>query len=257
MESSYDCQSLRAEVGSLRGESRVVLDDVSFHVGKGEFVSIMGRSGVGKTTLLRILAGLHVPSPGSAVSFAGKPVAGPPEGVSLVFQDYTSSLLPWRSVARNVELPLEDRLSKSERHSRVAEALEMVGLADRADARPFELSGGMQQRVQIARALASQPAALLMDEPFGALDALTKSDLEDQLLEIFATTGTTVIFVTHDIEEAVYLSDRVLVLDGSPASIEAEIMVDCARPRKQLQTRESAEFLTARQRVHEVIFGNR
>ena len=115
MESSYDCQSLRAEVGSLRGESRVVLDDVSFHVGKGEFVSIMGRSGVGKTTLLRILAGLHVPSPGSAVSFAGKPVGGPPEGVSLVFQDYTSSLLPWRSVARNVELPLEDRLSKSER----------------------------------------------------------------------------------------------------------------------------------------------
>ena len=257
MESSYDCQSLRAEVGSLRGESRVVLDDVSFHVGKGEFVSIMGRSGVGKTTLLRILAGLHVPSPGSAVSFAGKPVAGPPEGVSLVFQDYTSSLLPWRSVARNVELPLEDRLSKSERQTRVAEALEMVGLADRADARPFELSGGMQQRVQIARALASRPAALLMDEPFGALDALTKSDLEDQLLEIFATTGTTVIFVTHDIEEAVYLSDRVLVLDGSPASIEAEIIVDCVRPRKQLQTRESAEFLTARQRVHEVIFGNR
>ncbi len=257
MESSYDCQSLRAEVGSLRGESRVVLDDVSFHVGKGEFVSIMGRSGVGKTTLLRILAGLHVPSPGSAVSFAGKPVAGPPEGVSLVFQDYTSSLLPWRSVARNVELPLEDRLSKSERQTRVAEALEMVGLADRADARPFELSGGMQQRVQIARALASQPAALLMDEPFGALDALTKSDLEDQLLEIFAVTGTTVVFVTHDIEEAVYLSDRVLVLDGSPASIEAEIIVDCVRPRKQLQTRESAEFLTARQRVHEVIFGNR
>ncbi len=257
MESSYDCQSLRAEVGSLRGESRVVLDDVSFHVGKGEFVSIMGRSGVGKTTLLRILAGLHEPSPGSAVSFAGKPVAGPPEGVSLVFQDYTSSLLPWRSVARNVELPLEDRLSKSERQTRVAEALEMVGLADRADARPFELSGGMQQRVQIARALASRPAALLMDEPFGALDALTKSDLEDQLLEIFATTGTTVIFVTHDIEEAVYLSDRVLVLDGSPASIEAEIIVDCVRPRKQLQTRESAEFLTARQRVHEVIFGNR
>ena len=257
MESSYDCQSLRAEVGSLRGESRVVLDDVSFHVAKGEFVSIMGRSGVGKTTLLRILAGLHVPSPGSAVSFAGKPVAGPPEGVSLVFQDYTSSLLPWRSVARNVELPLEDRLSKSDRQTRVAEALEMVGLADRADARPFELSGGMQQRVQIARALASQPAALLMDEPFGALDALTKSDLEDQLLEIFATTGTTVVFVTHDIEEAVYLSDRVLVLDGSPASIEAEIIVDCVRPRKQLQTRESAEFLTARQRVHEVIFGNR
>jgi len=190
------------------------------------------------------------------VRFDGQPVTSPPDGVSLVFQDYTSSLLPWRTVARNVELPLEGRLEKAERDARIAETLEMVGLADRANDRPFQLSGGMQQRVQLARALASHPAALLMDEPFGALDALTKAELEDHLLEIFATTGTTVVFVTHDIEEAVYLSDRVLVLDGTPARIEVEITVECPRPRTQIQTRESAEFLEARHRVHEVIFGN-
>ncbi len=215
----------------------------------------MGRSGVGKTTLLRTLAGLHEASAGSVVRFDGQPVSGPPDGVSLVFQDYTSSLLPWRTVAKNVELPLEGRLPTEERRSRVAEALKMVGLADRSDAQPHELSGGMQQRVQIARALASQPAALLMDEPFGALDALTKADLEDQLLEIFAATGTTVVFVTHDIEEAVYLSDRVLVLDGTPAKIVAEIPVESPRPRTQMLTRESSEFLEARHQVHEVIFG--
>jgi len=243
-------------VGTRRdGARRLVLDGVSFEVGIGEFVSIMGRSGIGKSTLLRVLAGLHEPSPDSVVKFDGRPIEGPPEGVSLVFQDYTSSLLPWRTVARNVELPLEAHLEKSGRQSRVLEALELVGLADRADDKPFELSGGMQQRVQLARALASRPAALLMDEPFGALDALTKAELEDQLLDIFNATNTTVVFVTHDIEEAVYLSDRVLVLDGVPARIAAEISVECERPRTQISTRESSEFLAARHRVHEVIFG--
>ena len=257
MKPSYECRNLRADVGSNRGLRRLVLDDVSFTVAPGEFVSIMGRSGVGKTTLLRILAGLHEPSAGSVLRFDGESVSGPPEGVSLVFQDYTSSLLPWRTVAKNVALPLEGRLPAAERRSRVSEALELVGLADRADAQPFELSGGMQQRVQLARALASRPAALLMDEPFGALDALTKADLEDQLLQIFAATGTTVVFVTHDIDEAVYLSDRVLVLDGAPARIVEDIPVSSPRPRTQMLTRESSEFLTARHRVHEVIFGTK
>lgn len=247
---------MSAAVG-VPGAARTVLDDVSFQVAKGEFVSIMGRSGVGKTTLLRVLAGLQQPAPGSLVAFEGRNVDGPPDGVSLVFQDYTSALLPWRTVAANVGLPLEATLSKAERNDRVAATLEMVGLADRANDRPPQLSGGMQQRVQLARALASRPAALLMDEPFGALDALTKSDLEDELLALVAATATTVVFVTHDIDEAVYLSDRVLVLGGEPAQLAADVAVDCPRPRTQIGTRESAEFLAARSRVHEVIFGTR
>ena len=232
------------------------LDNVSIDFEDGLLYALLGPSGSGKTTLLRVLAGLHEPSADSVVRFGGNAVVGPPESVSLVFQDYSSSLLPWRSVARNVELPLEGRVPKADRQARVAEALNLVGLADRSDAQPFELSGGMQQRVQLARALVPRPRALLMDEPFGALDALTKADLEDQLLEIFAATGTTVVFVTHDIEEAIYLSDRVLVLDGTPARIVAEIPVESPRPRTQLHTHASPAFLEARQQLHEVIFGS-
>lgn len=250
MVSSFVCRDLRASVGT-----RCVLDSVSFDVGRGEFVSVMGRSGVGKTTLLRVLAGLLGPESGS-VKLDGTEVVGPPDRISLVFQDYSRSLLPWRTIARNVELPLERRLPKRERRQRVVEALEMVGLAGRANDRPFELSGGMQQRVQLARALVSKPSVVLMDEPFGALDALTKSSLEDQLLELVASTATTVVFVTHDIDEAVYLSDRILVLDGAPASIRAEVKIDSARPRSQLETRSSPEFLAARRLVHEAIFGS-
>lgn len=253
---SFECRTLSAEVGSRDGV-RSVLHDVSLDVATGEFVSIMGRSGVGKTTLLRVLAGLLTPAPDSTVRFEGRDVVGPPEGLSLVFQDYSSALLPWRTVAANVELPLEQNLPKTERRRRVAATLEMVGLADRANDRPPQLSGGMQQRVQLARALASRPAALLMDEPFGALDALTKSDLEDELLRLVAGTATTVVFVTHDIDEAVYLSDRVVVLGGEPADVVADIAVECPRPREQIRTRESAHFLAARSRVHEVIFGTR
>ncbi len=251
---SFECRAVEV---SAHEANRTILADVSFAVAEGEFVSIMGRSGVGKTTLLRVLGGLQQAAPASVVRFEGRPVDGPPDGVSLVFQDYTSALLPWRTVAANVELPLEGHLPKAERAERVAETLELVGLGDRANDRPSQLSGGMQQRVQLARALASRPAVLLMDEPFGALDALTKSDLEDELLSLVETTSMSVVFVTHDIDEAVYLSDRVLVLAGEPGQVAAEIVVGCPRPRTQVRTRESAAFLAARSRVHEVIFGTR
>lgn len=233
-------------------EANVILRGVSFEVGEGEFLSIMGRSGSGKTTLLRVLAGLLSPASGS-VAFRGHSVQGPPEGVVMVFQNYASSLLPWRTVERNVALGLEDRLPKHQRRRRVEEALEMVGLAGDAGAYPWQLSGGMQQRVQLARALAMRPAVLLMDEPFGSLDALTKAALEDELLQVHAETGATVVFVTHDLDEAVYLSDRVLVIGGNPATVRADVEVNCARPRDQLATRESEQFLKARHTLHGVL----
>jgi NitT/TauT family transport system ATP-binding protein len=187
------------------------------------------------------------------VVFHGTPVTGPPEGVVFVFQNYAASLLPWRTIERNVALGLEGTVAKAEMRRRVAEALGMVGLADRSGDYPWQLSGGMQQRVQLARALAMNPSALLMDEPFGALDALTKGSLQDQLQLVHARTGATILFVTHDIDEAVYLSDRIVVLEGSPATIRHEIDVDLPRPRDQLATKELPEFLRQRRAVYDAI----
>ncbi len=235
---------------------RVVLQDFSFEVGAGEFVSIVGRSGVGKTTLLRLLAGLVEPDPDSVVKFWGRPVNGPPQRASVVFQDSSRALLPWRSVARNVALPLEGHLPRDERDARVARSLEVVGLAAHADKRPSALSGGMQQRVQIARALVTDPHALLMDEPFGSLDALTTEVLEDELLRVHAQAGCSVVFVTHDIDQAVYLSDRVVVLEGSPATIVLDVDIPCPRPRSQVTTRSSPAFLKARLIVHDRLMGD-
>lgn len=167
----------------------------------------MGR-GSGKTTLLRILGGLLSPTPGSTVRYYGEPVDGPPSGVITVFQNYAASLLPWRTVEKNVALGLERKVPKDEASQRVAEALAMVGLSARAGDYPWRLSGGMQQRVQLARALAMRPAVLLMDEPFGALDAMTKTSLQDELLQVYDRTGATIVFVTHDLDEALYLSAR-------------------------------------------------
>ncbi|HVM13315.1 MAG TPA: ABC transporter ATP-binding protein [Egibacteraceae bacterium] len=232
---------------------RTILAGLGFDIHVGEFVSLVGRSGTGKTTLLRVLGGLLAPDPGSTVLFDGVPVKGPPEGVVMVFQNYGSSLLPWRTLEKNVALGIEDDLGKEEQRERVRWALQMVGLADRAQDYPWRLSGGMQQRLQIARALAMRPSVLLMDEPFGALDAMTRGELEDELLAVHEATGTTVVFVTHDIDEAVYLSDRVLVIQGSPATLGAEIPVECDRPRHQIKTKESEGFLKARQAVYEAI----
>lgn len=228
-----------------RGGSRAVLADVSFDVGAGEVVGVVGRSGVGKTTLLRVLGGLLQPTTGT-VTLAGQLVTGPPADVVMVFQDYGNALLPWRTVARNAALGLEGRTGRDERRVKVARALRMVGLDDRGGEYPWQLSGGMAQRVQIARALALEPKTLLMDEPFGALDAITKAALQDVLLDVLCQTGATVVFVTHDLDEAIYLSDRVLVLSGNPGCITLAVDTEIPRPRDQLATRELPRYLRVR-----------
>lgn len=247
---SFDCRDLTVDFHGKEGTRRV-LEDLEFGIGKGEFVSILGTSGAGKTTLLRVLGGLLKPISTSVLTFQGKPVNGPPERVVTVFQDYASSLLPWRTVRRNVALGLERRLPSRQRKERVDQALEMVGLTKNHRDYPWQLSGGMQQRVQIARALAVQPEVLLMDEPFGSLDAMTKASLQDELSRVHEQTNATIVFITHDIEEAVYLSDRILMIKGVPGRIRHEIGVDLPRPRNQITTKEQPEYLKLRHHVYE------
>lgn len=251
----YRCRDIAVDFESPQGRHRI-LAGTTFDVVETEFVSIMGRSGSGKTTLLRVLGGLLRPAPGSGVALRGQPIDGPPEGAVFVFQNYVASLLPWRTVARNVALGLEGRAPRGEVRRRVADALEMVGLLDRAGDRPWQLSGGMQQRVQLARALATKASVLLMDEPFGSLDALTKTNLQYELQRVHERTLATVVFVTHDIEEAVYLSDRILILAGSPGRIEREVLVDLPRPRHELETKELPDFLRLRRLVSGHIVGS-
>lgn len=246
------CVEYRLKAGALR-----VLEGVTFDCAPGEFLSILGPSGTGKTTLLRILAGLLAPAAGSSVTFEGAPLTGPNEGVAIVFQDYRGSLLQWRTVGRNVALGLEGRIDRAERTRRVAGALDLVGLSERAGDYPWQLSGGMQQRVQIARALVMRPRVLLMDEPFGALDAMTKAQLQDELLRVREVTGATVVFVTHDVDEAVYLSDRVLVLAGAPARVTREVRVDLPSPRDQVATKEDPAYLRIRHAVYQALRGTR
>jgi NitT/TauT family transport system ATP-binding protein len=251
----FEARDLGVQIGTGKGTRRI-LENITFDVREGELVAIMGRSGTGKTTLLKALGGLLDTTPESVVLAAGKPVHGPPEGVSFVFQDYAAALLEWRTVERNVSLGLEGRLPKPEIERRVTAALEMVGLADRRKDHPRQLSGGMQQRVQLARSLAMRASVLLMDEPFGSLDAMTKAGLQDELQHVHATTAATILFVTHDIDEAIYLSDRILILDGSPATIARELPVDLPRPRDQLATKELPAFLALRRTVFEAISGH-
>ncbi|MFQ6057954.1 MAG: ABC transporter ATP-binding protein [Anaerolineae bacterium] len=231
-----------------------VLDDISFEVQQGEFVSLVGASGIGKTTLLKIVAGLE-PATAGQVWLSGRVVTGPPPELIFVFQDYSRSLLPWRTVLGNVTFGLEHRDGQDSqvRMAKARQVLALTGLSDFECYYPWQLSGGMQQRVAIARALACEPAVLLMDEPFGSLDALTRSDLEDHLLRLWSVLGKTILFVTHDIDEAVYLSDRVLVLKGRPARLAGTVEVDLPRPRHPLSTREDARFLACRHRLFKLI----
>ena len=231
----------------------LVLGGLSFDIRQGEIVCVVGPSGCGKTTALRVAAGLIAPTRGD-VAFAGAPVKGPRRDVAVVFQDYSKALLPWRTAAGNVSLALEAlRTPRAERPKRIAALLTRVGLPQHADKFPSQLSGGMQQRLQIARCLAQEPAALMMDEPFGALDAMTRQTLQDEMLEIARATKATIFFVTHDLEEAIYLGDRVIGLKPHPGRIGIELEVDLPRPRHQVTTRETPEFLRLRHKLYDFI----
>jgi NitT/TauT family transport system ATP-binding protein len=227
--------------------------DVSFAVDDREFVCVVGPSGCGKTTLLKCIGGLLRPSRGQ-VFLRGKQVTAPPEEMGFVFQEYGRSLMPWSSVRNNVLLPLRHkRLGRGERTRLVEEALEAVGLTRFIDHYPWQLSGGMQQRVAIARALAYQPSILLMDEPFASVDAQTRGDLEDLILRVREEFAVTIVFVTHDIDESVYLSDRVVVLTHAPTEVKEMIDVDLPFPRDQIATKELSEFAHLRAHVYRLI----
>jgi NitT/TauT family transport system ATP-binding protein len=245
--------ALEFEGVNLELGGRPILQDIGFAVGRGEFVCVIGASGCGKTTLLRLLAGLLSPTLGS-VRLGGRHVAGPSRDVAIVFQDYGRALLPWRTAAGNVSLALEAvRVPASERSRRIAPLLDKVGLGDHAEKYPAQLSGGMQQRLQIARSLAQDPSVLLMDEPFGALDAMTRQSLQDEVLRLAAERRATVLFVTHDLEEALYLGDRVIALYSNPGRIARVMEIPLPRPRDQLATREHPEFLRLRRELFTVM----
>ena len=246
--------SLRAEhisVSFSTPEGTVAaLQDVSFDIMPGEFVSLVGSSGCGKSTLLRTLAGLLIPDQGS-VWLDGKRVTAPRRQVGIVFQQ--ANLMPWRTVMDNVLLPLElSDMPKAQAHWRAKIMIELVGLAEFANAYPSELSGGMAQRVAIARALVHDPQVLLLDEPFGSLDALTRERMGQELLRIWRSQRKTVLMVTHSVSEAVFLSDRVLVLSPRPGTVASRVTIDLPRPR-ELVLMESKAFGTLTGQVRAAI----
>jgi len=244
-----DVRGLR-KVYESKDRTVEALRDLTFSVKAGELVCVVGPSGCGKTTLLKCIAGLLGPS-GGEVLVEGKPVSGPPPGMAVVFQEYGRSLFPWMTVAENVELPLKQKaMPKARRAELVNDALASVGLADAPKAFPWQLSGGMQQRVAIARAVAYEPHVMLMDEPFAAVDAQTRADLEDLIRSIWDRTGVTTLFVTHDIDEAVYLGQRVVVLSSSPTIVQEDLAIDLPDKRDQLETRALPRFTELRTHVY-------
>lgn len=252
-ESAFSPLVVRATNMSFAYGTTPILQGLNFEARRGEFICIVGPSGTGKSTLLQCLAGLRLPTEGS-IEFEGTTVTGPPANLAVVFQDYSRSLMPWLTTADNIMLPLRSaKVPAAQRRERAQKALAEVGLEGAGDKYPWELSGGMQQRVAIARALAYQPTVVIMDEPFASVDAQTRADLEDLTLQVKNHLGITVILVTHDIDEAVYLADRVLVLSGKPASVAEVIEVDLGTDRDQITTKERPEFAELRSRVYRLI----
>ncbi|RAX47161.1 ABC transporter ATP-binding protein [Arthrobacter sp. AQ5-06] len=247
---------------SVRGLKKVYQTDggdieavrnLTFDLRAGELACLVGPSGSGKTTLLKCISGLMAPTEGE-VLLDGKRVSGPPKKMAVVFQEYGRSLFPWMRVRENVELPLKNQgVPKAERDRLVDEALEAVGLSHVPRSYPWQLSGGMQQRVAIARAIAYQPEVLLMDEPFAAVDAQTRADLEDLIRVVWKKLGVTVLFVTHDIDESIYLGERVIMLSSSPTVVQEDIVIDLPDDRDQLNTRALPRFTELRHHVYEQI----
>jgi NitT/TauT family transport system ATP-binding protein len=236
--------------GGRHGETTTALKSITFDVKQGEFLAILGPSGCGKSTLLQIVAGL-IDSTAGAVALNGKLVTSPPREMVYLFQQYSKSLLPWRTVEQNVALVFESKgIKKREIEERCGEYLQMVGLAGFRKHYPWQLSGGMQQRVAIARALAAQPRVLLLDEPFSAVDALTRIELQTLVLDLWGRQGLTVLLITHDVDEAVFMADRIAVLSSRPSTVEMTVDTELPRPRDAMATRELPRFLQLR---HELV----
>ncbi len=248
-----EVERLSKSYRQLGGESTLAVHEISFQVDKEEFVSFVGPSGCGKSTLLMCIAGLIPPSSGT-VKVKGVEINGPPPNLVLVFQEYNKSLFAWRSVLGNVLFGLEVKGDSSrEAEGRARHLISLVGLEGFERHYPWELSGGMQQRVAIARALAYGPEVLLMDEPFGSVDALTRLELEDTLLRLWKELKTTILFVTHDIEESIYLSDKICVLGRRPSRVLLRMDIHLDRPRNQLSTRSDPKFVELRNEIYRQI----
>lgn len=231
----------------------VALEPTTFTIAQNEFVSIVGPSGCGKSTLLMMMAGLLAPSAGH-VLLDGVVVGGPPHGVSVVFQDYGRSLFPWMSVERNLAMAtVSQRIGRTQLKERIERALRNVGLAGHEKRYPWQLSGGMQQRVAIARAVVAEQQILLMDEPFAAVDAQSRADLEDLVLRIRDEYGVTIALVTHDIDESVYLGDRILVLASNPGRVVRDLPIPLPTPREQIETKRLPEFADLRSEVFRMV----
>lgn len=235
------------------GKDSVILENLNFGVTAGEILAICGLSGVGKSTLLRLISGLTAATSGE-IEIDGKSVVTPPEKIGFVTQDYSKSLFPWLNVARNVGMPFKslksEPLSKADQKVRIAEVLTEVGLTQAANLFPWQLSGGMQQRVAIARALIARPRLLLLDEPFASVDAHVRLELEDLVAKLVEEYGVTTILVTHDVDEAIYMADRVIILSGAPARIGMEMQVGLSRPRNQVTTRADTKFAEKRNQLY-------
>ncbi|SAK98993.1 ABC transporter [Caballeronia pedi] len=251
MSASIDVRNVAKGYRVSQRDRFAVLDDISFDVAAGEFVSLVGPSGCGKTTLLDLIGGLAQADAGE-ILIGGRKVEGPGLDRGIVFQQY--ALFPWKTALGNVAFGLEAKgIAKAERIERARRFLHLVGLGAFADRYPHQLSGGMKQRVAIARALAYEPDVLLMDEPFAALDAQTREGLQDELLRIWKRTGTTIVFITHSIDEAIYLGQRVLVMAASPGRITHELPVHAPKGDAGEDVRATPEFVRLRHEIWQLI----